>query len=165
MCAGLSLRELRGTVWLFADFALWPGKSQPFFHQEVSVLSLSVSRNLRIWSSCSMCFLIDQVCAVLWIWMKIWQLLLGFGLQRRSESLAIPIAVSGERSFLFKVSIKCLLASMNQESLRLKGVSRLLRASRSAFSWYVAELLLWDEGGDWAMYETWLVCSPRKDSK
>lgn len=74
--------------------------------------------------------------------MKIWQLLLGFGLQRRSESLAIPIAVSGERSFLFKVSIKCLLASMNQESLCLKGFSRLLRASRSAFSWYVAELLL-----------------------
>lgn len=165
MCAGLSLTELRGAVWLFADFALWPGKSQPFFHQEVSVLSLSVSGNLRILSSCSVCFLIDQVCAVLWSWMNIWQLLLGFGLQRRSESLAIPSAVSGERSFLFKVSSKCLLASMNQESLCLKGFSRLLRASRSAFSWYVAEWLLWDEGGDWAMYETWLVCSPRKDSK
>lgn len=139
MCAGLSLTELRGAAWLFANSALRPGKWQPSFHQEVSVLSLSVSINLRILSSCSMCFLIDQVRAVLWIWMKICWLFLVCK-QRHSESLAIPVTVNGERSCLFKVSIKCLLASMNQESLCIKGFSRLFRASRSVFNEYVTEL-------------------------
>ena len=72
--------------------------------------------------------------------MKICRLLLVFGLQRHSESLAIPVTVNGERSCVFKVSIKHLLASMNQESLSIKGFSRLFRASRSVFSQYVTEL-------------------------
>lgn len=70
--------------WLFANSALRPGKSLPSFHQQVSVLFLSVSRNLRILSSCSMCLLIDRVCAVLWIWIKVCWLVLVFGLQTKT---------------------------------------------------------------------------------
>lgn len=60
--------------------------------------------------------------------------------QRHSESLAIPLTDNRERLCLFNVSIKGLLASMNQESLCIKGFSRLFRAFRSVFSYHVTKL-------------------------